>query len=83
MERKKAAKAAELEEDALIVEYLRQRQLKEQVILPFYYTQPPLQLQVVPFYYIQPPFQLQVVPFYYNPTPPFNCKLCPAKTPLP
>lgn len=28
--RKKAAKAAELEEDALIVEYLRQRQLKEQ-----------------------------------------------------
>ena len=31
MARKKAAKAAELEEDALIVEYLRQRQLKEQV----------------------------------------------------
>lgn len=31
--RKKAAKAAELEEDALIVEYLRQRQLKEQVQL--------------------------------------------------
>ena len=34
MARKKAAKAAELEEDALIVEYLRQRQLKEQVCLP-------------------------------------------------
>lgn len=33
MARKKAAKAAELEEDALIVEYLRQRQLKEQVCL--------------------------------------------------
>ncbi len=31
MGRKAAAKAAELEEDALIVEYLRQRQLKEQV----------------------------------------------------
>ena len=31
MARKKAAKAAELEEDALIVEYLRQRHLKEQV----------------------------------------------------
>ena len=29
--RKQAAKAAELEEDALIVEYLRQRQVKEQV----------------------------------------------------
>ncbi|KAL3159958.1 Cilia- and flagella-associated protein 45 [Trebouxia sp. C0009 RCD-2024] len=33
MARKKAAKAAELEEDALIVEYLRQRQLKEQAAL--------------------------------------------------
>lgn len=33
MARKKAAKAAELDEDALIVEYLRQRQLKEQVCL--------------------------------------------------
>ena len=33
MERKKVARAAELEEDALIVEYLRQRQLKEQVRL--------------------------------------------------
>ena len=38
MVRKKAAKAAELEEDALIVEYLRQRQLKEQVCAPFVYT---------------------------------------------
>ena len=42
MERKKVAKAAELEEDALIVEYLRQRQLKEQVIPPFHNTQTPL-----------------------------------------
>ena len=55
MERKKVAKAAELEEDALIVEYLRQRQLKEQVIPPSHNTQ----------------------------IPPFNCKLCPADTPLP
>lgn len=43
MARKKAAKAAELEEDALIVEYLRQRQLKEQVCLPS-----PLPLRNVP-----------------------------------
>lgn len=42
MARKKAAKAAELEEDALIVEYLRQRQLKDQVCLR---SPPPLPIK--------------------------------------
>lgn len=46
MARKKAAKAAELEEDALIVEYLRQRQLKEQVCLS---SALPSSKQVCPF----------------------------------
>ena len=67
MVRKKAAKAAELEEDALIVEYLRQRQVKEQVRAPFVYT---------PLFCLHPCPICTPGPFVYFPlsaTAPFVC----------